>query len=79
MDLDTAIRDVVRDRGVRLAERERIIAYRIVKEALTNVRRHAQAARVCVTMTETDGDAEIAVVDDGVGMAATETRDPVSP
>jgi signal transduction histidine kinase len=42
-------------------------AYRIVQEALTNVIRHAAAARCQVTVTARDGEVRIEVVDDGAG------------
>ncbi|MFI6822874.1 sensor histidine kinase [Micromonospora sp. NPDC050187] len=43
----------------------RTSAYRIVQEALTNVRRHARAARCRVTVAVTDDGLSLAVVDDG--------------
>jgi signal transduction histidine kinase len=45
--------------------------YRIVQEALTNVLRHAQAARAGVSISRTGGILTIQVLDDGVGAAAT--------
>lgn len=42
-------------------------AYRIVQEALTNVRRHAKASSVAVTLRYLPASLEIDVVDDGVG------------
>jgi signal transduction histidine kinase len=47
--------------------------YRIVQEALTNVRKHANAQRVRVSITDSDERIEICVVDDGVGPAADST------
>jgi signal transduction histidine kinase len=47
--------------GVELA------AYRIVQEALTNVRRHASASRAWVRLAYGDADLRIEVADDGVG------------
>ena len=44
-----------------------VAAYRIVTEALTNVVRHAHAARCWLTI-ETGSTVEIDVVDDGVGI-----------
>ncbi|GLY25839.1 sensor histidine kinase [Micromonospora sp. NBRC 101691] len=43
----------------------RTSAYRIVQEALTNVRRHARATRCRVTVAATDGELSLTVVDDG--------------
>lgn len=40
----------------------------IVREALSNVRRHAQATRVRVSLREQDGSIEVEVADDGVGL-----------
>ena len=45
----------------------RVQAVRICKEALTNVRRHAQAKSVTVEVHAAQDGMEIAVVDDGVG------------
>ena len=44
--------------------------FRIVQEALTNVRRHAQAGSVAVTLRYLPDSLEIEVADDGVGAAA---------
>ncbi len=44
-----------------------LAAYRIVQEALTNVRRHASASAVVVGLTYGEADVRIDVVDDGVG------------
>ena len=41
---------------------------RIVQEALTNVRKHAQASRVCVELARHDAWFQVTVVDDGVGL-----------
>ncbi len=46
-------------------------AYRIVQEALTNVRRHANATRAWVSLTYLPDAVGIEVVDDGDGSAAT--------
>jgi signal transduction histidine kinase len=48
----------------------RVIAYRIVQEALANVRGHARARRVVIRLEEADGGALARVSDDGVGFAA---------
>jgi signal transduction histidine kinase len=47
-------------------------AFRIVQEALTNVRKHAEAARVWIRIDVTGGDLRIAVRDDGRGLAAAD-------
>jgi PAS domain S-box-containing protein len=51
----------------------RAIAYRIAKEALMNVRRHAGARLVEVVVVGRDGGLEVTVADDGVGLG----REPV--
>jgi signal transduction histidine kinase len=48
----------------------RTTAYRIVQEALTNVRKHAGASRVLVELGERDGGMATVVTDDGVGFRA---------
>jgi PAS domain S-box-containing protein len=45
----------------------RVVAYRIVQEALANVRVHAQAGRVAIRLEEIDGGVLVRVSDDGVG------------
>ena len=48
--------------------------YRIAQEALTNVARHAQAARVTLTITESDTAFDLRLADDGRGIDATTAR-----
>jgi signal transduction histidine kinase len=48
-----------------------VAAYRIVQEALTNVRRHAAASSVRVLLTYEEDAVHIEVVDDGVGPAGS--------
>ncbi|MEV4398637.1 sensor histidine kinase [Nonomuraea sp. NPDC049607] len=43
-------------------------AYRIVQEALTNARRHAQATSVLVTLRREAGELRVSVADDGTGL-----------
>jgi len=47
-----------------------LAAFRIVQEALTNVRRHAGPASAGVTITYTDREVEVEVADDGRGLGA---------
>jgi signal transduction histidine kinase len=54
----------------------RVIVYRIAQEAITNVRKHAGAERVEVTLSGRDGGVYASVSDDGAGMAASEPADP---
>jgi two-component system, chemotaxis family, CheB/CheR fusion protein len=46
--------------------------YRITQEALNNIFKHSQAARVSVILERADGDAVLVVEDDGVGFDASE-------
>jgi signal transduction histidine kinase len=48
-------------------EAERVMLYRICAEALSNVRKHAAASNVVVTMEPVDGGVLMEVQDDGVG------------
>jgi signal transduction histidine kinase len=47
-----------------------LAAYRIVQEALTNVRKHAHASRATVVVSYDPGELGIEVLDDGVGPCA---------
>ncbi len=49
-------------------EPTRLALYRIVQEAVTNVRKHAGAGRVTVSLDPRDGGTLVRVVDDGRGM-----------
>ena len=50
-----------------LPDELRVVAYRIVQEALANVRAHARASRVAVRLEEVDGGVLARVSDDGIG------------
>ncbi len=54
----------------------RIVAYRIIQEALQNVRKHARASNVLVLLTLDRGHLVVRVEDDGVGFAPGEDPDP---
>lgn len=56
-------------RGPRCPERIELTAYFVVAEALTNVVKHAQAARAWVKVSQADGVLAVVVGDDGVGGA----------
>jgi PAS domain S-box-containing protein len=45
----------------------RVVAYRIVQEALVNVRVHARASRVAIRLEEADSGVLVRVSDDGIG------------
>jgi signal transduction histidine kinase len=48
----------------------RVIIYRIAQEAITNVRKHAGASMVEVTLASRDGGVLVTIRDDGAGIAA---------
>lgn len=52
-----------------------LVVYRIVQEALTNIAKHARARRVVIELESRDGEALVAVRDDGVGFDATALSD----
>ena len=52
-----------------LPEQSRLLAFRLAQEALTNVRKHANASNVEVALDERDGGVLLVVRDDGVGFA----------
>ena len=49
---------------------ERVVLYRIGQEALNNVRKHAHARSVSVSLEEVGGGIKLHVTDDGVGFTA---------
>jgi len=51
----------------------RVLLYRVAQEAITNIRKHAQAERVQVLLTDQDGGFLVRIVDDGVGFTAPDT------
>jgi signal transduction histidine kinase len=59
---------------IRLEAGAEAAAYRIVQEALTNVARHAQASRCCVSLRRIDDTIRLAVEDDGRGFDAERER-----
>ncbi len=50
-----------------LPDELRVVAYRIIQEALANVRAHARASRVAVRLEEVEGGVLARVSDDGIG------------
>jgi PAS domain S-box-containing protein len=51
---------------------ERLILYRIAQEALTNVRKHAQAQHVRVTLERRGDNFYVRIADDGIGFSGDE-------
>lgn len=66
--LDVSIPPDARD--LRLEPETEAQVYRIVQEALTNVRKHAAAGRVRVSMSVAGGRLDLRIADDGRGLAA---------
>ena len=62
------------DRQVRLAPDEQIEVFRIVQEGLGNVRRHAGARHVDVSIAQRGGRRVVSVSDDGVGFDEDDNR-----
>jgi signal transduction histidine kinase len=56
-----------------LSDELQVAVYRIVQEALTNVARHAGAARVAIELEVADGHVRLAVEDDGRGVTGEPT------
>ena len=59
-------------RDLRLDAETEAQVYRIVQEALTNVRKHAAAQRVRVSMAVAGGQLDVRIEDDGRGLAAAD-------
>lgn len=51
-----------------------VATYRIVREAITNVLRHAEAGRCIARLEVTEAELSIAVTDDGLGIGSGSTR-----
>lgn len=67
--LGDAVRWEVRcETGLDLDETVRVLVYRIAKEAMVNVRKHAQATRVAIDVRRLADGVEVTVADDGVGL-----------
>jgi signal transduction histidine kinase len=55
--------------STQLPQRVAVVAYFVCAEALTNIAKHAAAARVTVAITAADGRLRVEITDDGVGGA----------
>jgi PAS domain S-box-containing protein len=55
-------------------EDDRVMLYRICAEALSNVRKHAEASSVVVTLDTVEGGVLVEVTDDGVGFDVTRSE-----
>ena len=67
--------DVTGDRSIDLPEGLRVTAYRIAKEAMVNVLKHADATKATIEVCRLDGGVEVRVTDDGRGLAPDDIRD----
>ncbi len=56
----------------------RIAVFRVVQECLTNIVKHAQAKAVKVSLTATDKDLSVKVIDDGLGIDEKRIETPQS-
>jgi PAS domain S-box-containing protein len=56
--------------GIDLSQEKRTIAYRVILEALSNVRKHAAAEHAVVGLADMDGGVRCTVTDDGTGIAS---------
>jgi signal transduction histidine kinase len=74
--LDVDIADEVRD--LRLDAEAEAQVYRIVQEALTNVRKHASARRVRMSMVVAGGQMDVQIDDDGRGFGPQATTSDVA-
>ena len=59
--------EITQDLSVEPPEEARVTLYRIAQEAIGNVRKHAGATRVDISVTSTDGGLLVRVADDGAG------------
>ncbi len=64
---DLAVTTELQARTDALDDRQRIVALRIVQEALQNVRKHASASTVVITTDLADGEWDLQIRDDGRG------------
>jgi PAS domain S-box-containing protein len=68
--------EVEEDLEGELSQEARAIIYRIAQEALANVRKHAQATRVTVSLAAQDGGILVHIHDDGRGFLVEEATRP---
>ena len=54
-----------------------LVIYRVAQEALTNVLRHAEASECVVSLEASNGEIELRVSDDGIGMPSELPRDTI--
>jgi signal transduction histidine kinase len=54
----------------------RVLIYRVIQEALSNIRKHSQASKVVISISEDEAGVLVRVRDDGVGFSTTEAGAP---
>jgi signal transduction histidine kinase len=59
-----------------LTDSQKIVIFRVVQEALSNVRKHSRASRVSVEIRSTRTFLDVSVTDDGCGFDRTRKADP---
>lgn len=57
-----------------LSDKYRTCVYRVVQEAMTNCVRHANAKHIRIGLSARDGDLEVSITDDGVGLDPANRR-----
>jgi PAS domain S-box-containing protein len=62
--------------GAQPPQATRVTMYRIARELLVNVEKHAEAKNATVTLSEADGGYLVKIVDDGVGFASEVEPEP---
>ena len=55
-----------------------VAVYRMIQEALTNVRRHAKASKVTVSLTDENGKLKLMIKDNGIGITQEKIDNPTS-
>ncbi len=79
LERSTSLKIVLDAEEVHLAGSAKLSAFRVVQEALENVRAHAEATELRVSLREEDGQAVVRIADNGKGISRTlvSTRDSV--
>ena len=57
------------DEAFDIGQREKLLIFRIIQEAINNAVMHAQASQISIILKQPDGLIELAIEDDGIGIA----------
>ena len=76
--VEIKIRTNIPEKDPKLKPGQDISVYRIIKEALTNIARHAHATEAYLTMKEKNSNLEIRIHDNGVGISTDKIQSPES-